>query len=186
MGSNPLDLQKNPAVPKEQPCLPSAAFSAMIAAWALGGGSMAGIPIYLRQAVARWLKRHFPQRTLGQLGEAAALKYLRRRGYKILARGDCVGRGELDLVALDRRTIVFVEVKTRASHDAGHPAEAVDQEKQRRLTRLALMFLKRHGLLEYPARFDVVAITWPAGKRRPTIEHLKNAFEAVGRGEFYS
>ncbi len=147
---------------------------------------MAVIPIKLRQAVSSWLTRYFPEKPLGQLGEATALKYLRRRGYKILARGDCVGRGGLDLVALDRRTIVFVEVKTRASHDAGHPAEAVDREKQRRLTDLALTFLKRYGLLEHPARFDVVAITWPAGKWRPTIEHFKNAFEAVGPGEFYS
>ena len=147
---------------------------------------MAVIPKYLRQAVSRWLERYFSPQPLGQLGEAAARKYLRRRGYKILARGDCVGGGELDLVALDRRTIVFVEVKTRQSHDAGSPAEAVDAEKQRRLTRLALGFLKRYRLLEHPARFDVIAVTWPAGKRRPAIEHFKNAFEAAGQGEFYS
>ena len=88
-------------------------------------------------------------------------------------------------MALDRRTIVFVEVKTRQSHEAGHPAEAVDAEKQRRLTDLAAGFLKRHRLLHYAACFDVIAITWPAGKRRPTIEHIKDAFEAVGRAEFY-
>jgi putative endonuclease len=140
----------------------------------------------LRQAVSHWLERFFPQKTLGQRGEAAAVRYLRRRSYKILARGDRSGPGELDLVALDRRTIVFVEVKTRQSHDAGHPAEAVDQHKQRRLTRLAVAFLKRHGLLEYPARFDVIAITWPADRWFPTIEHIQDAFEAVGKGEFYS
>lgn len=140
----------------------------------------------LRQAISQWRARYFPPQTLGQRGEAAALKYLRRRGYKILARGDRSGHGELDLVALDDRTIVFVEVKTRESHDAGHPAEAVDREKQRRLTQLAVSFLKRYRLLERPARFDVIAITWPAGKRRPTIEHLKNAFEAVGKNAFYS
>lgn len=143
------------------------------------------IPMRMRQVVARWRERYFPPKTLGQRGEMVALKYLRRRGYKILARGDCVSRGELDLVALDRRTIVFVEVKTRQSHEAGHPAEAVDAEKQRRLTDLAAGFLKRHRLLHYAARFDVIAITWPAGKRRPTIEHIKDAFEAVGRAEFY-
>ena len=87
---------------------------------------------------------------------------------------------------LDRKTIVFVEVKTRVSAEAGHPAEAVDDVKQRRLTRMAVTFLKRHGLLEYPARFDVVAITWPTGIRVPTIEHIENAFEAVGKWEFYS
>jgi len=95
--------------------------------------------------------------------------------------------GELDLVMLDRDgTIVFVEVKTRRSQDAGHPAEAVNAVKQRKLTRLAVMFLKRHGLLERAARFDVVAITWPQGKWFPKVEHFKNAFDAVGKWEFYS
>ena len=47
-------------------------------------------------------------------------------------------------------------------------------------------FLKRHGLLEHPARFDVIAVTWPPARRRPTIEHFQNAFEAVGKWEFYS
>jgi putative endonuclease len=77
-------------------------------------------------------------------------------------------------------------VKTRTSHDAGHPAEAVGPEKQQRLTRLALAYLKRHDLLENPARFDVLAITWPEKARQPTIEHFKNAFEAVGRGQMFS
>jgi putative endonuclease len=139
----------------------------------------------LSSAVATWLRRLLPERPLGRRGEAAAARYLRRRGYRILARSDRLWPGELDLVALQGRTIVFVEVKTRQSQEAGHPAEAVDAVKQRRLTRLAVTFLKRHGLLEYPARFDVVAVTWPEG-RRPTIEHFQNAFEAVGRWEFYS
>ena len=94
--------------------------------------------------------------------------------------------GELDLVVVDGRTIVFAEVKTRRSHRTGHPAEAVGPQKQQRLTRLALAFLKRHELLEHSARFDVVAITWPKELRRPTIEHIKNAFPAVGRGQMFS
>jgi putative endonuclease len=140
----------------------------------------------IQHVVSRWFERFFPKKTLGQRGERAAARYLSRRGYKVLARGDRFGPGELDLVMLDRETIVFVEVKTRQSHDAGHPAEAVDERKQRKLTRLAVTFLKRHRLLERPARFDVVAVTWPAGKWFPTIEHIKNAFEAVGKWEFYS
>lgn len=140
----------------------------------------------IRHIVSVWRERHFPRKTLGQRGEAAAARYLRRRGYKVLARGDRFGPGELDLVMLDHETIVFVEVKTRQSHDAGHPAEAVDERKQRQLTRLAVTFLKRHRLLECPARFDVVAITWPADQWFPTIEHIKNAFEAMGKWELYS
>jgi putative endonuclease len=140
----------------------------------------------VKRLIFRWRERFFPKKTLGQRGEAAAARYLRRRGYKVLARGDRQGPGELDLVMLDRETIVFVEVKTRQSHEAGHPAEAVDAAKQRRLTLLAVTFLKRHRLLERPARFDVVAVTWPADTRSPIIEHIKGAFEAVGKWEFYS
>ena len=136
--------------------------------------------------LARRWRRLFPPKTLGQRGEAAAARFLQKLGYKILARGRRLATGELDLVVLDGRTIVFVEVKTRTSADLGHPAEAVDAVKQRKLTRLAVTFLKRHKLLEYPARFDVVAITWPATGGRPVIEHFKNAFDAVGEGELYS
>ena len=136
--------------------------------------------------ISRWLRRVFPQKTLGRRGEDLAARYLKRLGYQILARGRRLASGELDLVALDGRTIVFVEVKTRTSQDVGHPADAVDANKQRRLTRLAVTFMKRHGLLEYSGRFDVVAITWPEGRGRPTIEHFKNAFDAVGEREFYS
>ena len=132
------------------------------------------------RSLLEWFRRLFPKRTLGQRGEAAAARYLRRRRYKILARGDRFGPGELDIVALDDRTIVFVEVKTRKSDIQGHPSEAVDYFKQRKLTRLAETFLKRYGLQELPARFDVIAITWPANNRHPKIEHIKNAFEAVG------
>jgi len=119
-------------------------------------------------------------RTLGQRGEGEAARYLRRLGYKIVARGSRSPLGELDLVAVDGQTVVFVEVKTRESTAGGHPAEAVNTDKQQRLTRLGLAFLKRHGLLEYPARFDVVAITWPEGARRPTVEHIPSAFPATG------
>ena len=140
----------------------------------------------LRAILSDWRSRYFPRKSLGQRGERAAAKYLRRKGYKIVAHGNRLRPGELDLVAVDGRTVVFVEVKTRRSDRYGNPAEAVNLQKQRRLTRLAVTYLKRHRLLEYPARFDVVAIIWPEDRRRPTIEHFKNAFEAAGKGEFYS
>lgn len=136
-------------------------------------------------ALGNWVGSFFSEQPLGKRGERAAARYLKRRGYKILARGDRLPPGELDLVALDRQTIVFVEVKTRRSSEAGHPAEAVGPGKQRRLTRLGVTFLKRYGLLEHSARFDVVAVTWPEGER-PRIEHFENAFDAVGENEFYS
>lgn len=140
----------------------------------------------LARLLKRWRIARRRYRSLGQRGERAAARYLRKLGYKIVARGERGRLGELDLVAVDRRTVVFVEVKTRRSHDAGHPAEAVGHDKQLRLTRLALAYLKRHDLLEHDARFDVVAITWPATARKPTIAHIRNAFEAVGRGQMHS
>lgn len=138
------------------------------------------------QTLRGWWRRLFPARSLGRRGEELAAKHLRRLGYKILRLSDRGALGEIDLVALDRRTVVFVEVKTRVSSESGHPSEAVDDAKQRRLTRLALAWLKRRGLLEQPARFDVVAITWPDDGRSPRIEHFPNAFEAIGPGGMYS
>jgi len=123
---------------------------------------------------------------LGPRGERAAERYLRHLGWSILARNARDDLGEIDLVALDGRIVVFVEVKTRQAGDPGQVAEAVDAPKQRRLTRLALAWLKRRGLLEYPARFDVVAVSWPTGSRRPDLQHYRNAFEAVGLPGMYS
>ena len=133
----------------------------------------------LHDAVTLLKTRIFPNGSLGRRGERAAAKHLKRLRYKILHRGYRILGGELDIVAVDGRTVVFVEVKTRASHDAGHPAEAVDPHKQKQLTQLALAYLRRFQLLDCKARFDVVAITWPSGQKRPTIEHFKNAFEAT-------
>ncbi len=140
----------------------------------------------LRIVVSGWIRRFFAEQPLGRRGEKAAAKYLRRLGYRVVAHGDRWKPGEIDLVAIDGRTVVFVEVKTRRSGDAGHPSEAVNEAKQQRLTGLALAYLKRHHLLEYPARFDVVAVTWPTSERRPRIEHFKSAFEAAGQWGLYS
>ena len=133
----------------------------------------------------RWLTRR-QAIPLGLRGEFAAAKFLRRRGYRVVSHGQRIRGGELDIIAVDGQTIVFVEVKTRRQADDAHPANAVDDEKQRRITDLALRFLKRHDLLEHPSRFDVIAITWPTDVRRPLIEHFPNAFEAVGKGQMYS
>jgi putative endonuclease len=133
-----------------------------------------------------WLASLFAPKPLGQRGEDAAARHLGQLGYIIIARGHRDNIGEIDLVAADGRTLVFVEVKTRTSHAAGHPAAAVDTAKQERLTRLALVYMKRHDLLECTARFDVVAVTWPTGSRQPTIEHYKNAFEPAGLQGLFS
>lgn len=122
------------------------------------------------------------RRLLGDRGERAAARHLRRRGLRIITRNYRTPQGEIDLIARDGDTLVFVEVKSRRQ---GTPAEAVTPEKQRRLTLAALHFMKRHDLLDCPCRFDVVAVVWPEGRRRPEIEHFPAAFEAVGCGQLF-
>jgi putative endonuclease len=133
-----------------------------------------------------WFARRFPEKSLGDRGEDAAARFLKRQGYHILARSLDSPLGELDIVAVDGRTVVFVEVKTRRSDDAGRPSEAIDKRKEQRMTQAALGYLKSNRLLDYSSRFDVVAIMWPDDARKPTIEHFKNAFSAVGTGQFFS
>src|SRR3990172_5087329 len=99
-----------------------------------------------------WLAEWFPPKSLGERGEDFAALYLKRLGYHIVGRQVDLRVGELDIVAVDGRTVVFVEVKTRTSTVAGSPAEAVDDLRQERMTRAALAYLKSHGLLEYSAR----------------------------------
>ncbi len=98
------------------------------------------------------------------------------------ARGYRTRYGEIDLIARDGDTLVFVEVKSRRQ---GVPAEAVTLEKQRRISLAALHFLRKHGLLDVRCRFDVVAIVWPDEHGAPEIEHIPNAFEAVGRWQMF-
>ncbi len=128
-----------------------------------------------------WWRRWF-----GTRSERAAVRFLKRQGYRILARNYTCSHGELDLVALDGRCIVFVEVRSTGSEDIERPAASVDDTKQRRLTNLALYFLRQHHLLDQAARFDVLALSWPAGRREPTIVHYPHAFAAVGRFQMYS
>ena len=140
----------------------------------------------LLSRVRGWFAARFPRKSLGDRGEDAAAKFLKRHGYHILARSLDSPLGEVDIVAVDGRTVVFVEVKTRRSHDAGRPEDAIDSRKEQRMTQAALGYLKSNRLLDYSSRFDVIAITWPDDSRKPTIEHYKNAFSAVGSGHFFS
>jgi putative endonuclease len=111
---------------------------------------------------------------LGRRGERAAEKYLKRNGYRIVARNFRAAGAEIDIVAMDGETLVFVEVKTRRSRDAGAPEEAVDERKQSRMRRAAEAFSVRYRVGEKELRFDIVAVD-AAGKRMG-IELLRNAF----------
>jgi putative endonuclease len=119
-----------------------------------------------------------PQRDpLGQRGENVAARHLRNHGYKIIIRNFRCEIGEIDIVARDGKTLVFVEVKSRAYDDPA-PEDQVNLAKQQQLTRVAKLYLSRYGTPQPPARFDVVAVVWPTGQN-PIIRHTPDAFEAT-------
>ncbi len=110
-------------------------------------------------------------------GENAAARYLRQIGYKIIIRNYRSALGEIDIIARDGETLVFVEVKTRA-YDDPTPEEQVNTVKQHQITKAAKTYLNRYGSSQPPARFDVIAVVWPAD-REPIVRHVQNAFEAT-------
>jgi putative endonuclease len=111
---------------------------------------------------------------LGRRGERAAEKHLRRNGYRIVARNFRAAGAEIDLVAIDGDTLVFVEVKTRRSRAAGAPEEAVDERKQIRMRRAAEVFARRYRAEDSEMRFDIVAVD--ASGRRLELELVRDAF----------
>ena len=119
------------------------------------------------------------RRALGASGEAIAARHLERRGFRILERNVRCHRGEIDLVALDAGTVVFVEVKSNRGRRYGAPEEMVTPAKQRRLTRLAVWYLQRRGWLGRAARFDVVAVDWDR-TGAAAVRLFLDAFPATG------
>lgn len=115
----------------------------------------------------------------GQVAESEAERYLRRKGYRILARNIRSPRGELDLIAQQADVLVFVEVKARRTSALGGAPYAVDGRKQARLIRLAGQYLSRHRLRNRACRFDVVLFKGQSA-RLTEIEHIENAFEVPG------
>jgi putative endonuclease len=116
-----------------------------------------------------------PRHELGEQGENLACAELERRGYVILARRHRTRYGEIDVIARDGDTTVFVEVKTRDGDEFGAGAEAIASWKQRRIGRMAVDYAARNGLLDTRCRIDVVEVTLKAGERR--IEVYRNAFD---------
>jgi putative endonuclease len=114
---------------------------------------------------------------LGKEGERIAEAYLKKKGYKIVERNYRCVLGELDLIVLDRRVLVFVEVKTRTGSGFGTPFEAVELRKQQKMIQAAQYFIAQKGLQQRDSRFDVVGISWPG--REPMVEHIENAFELL-------
>ncbi|MBU0991667.1 MAG: YraN family protein [Proteobacteria bacterium] len=111
----------------------------------------------------------------GKKAEGIAARHLAKNGYRILEKNYRTRAGEIDLIAMDGPTIVFVEVKARRSDSYGLPKEAVSYHKQKKITMSAQYYLKETGNPDVKARFDVVSICM-AGNRS-SIEVVKNAFD---------
>ena len=107
----------------------------------------------------------------GAFGEDLATNYLIKNKYKIIARNYSCAMGEVDIVALDKKTLVFIEVKTRTSQVFGLPREAVNKPKQRHIVKTAQYFRQEYDVFSLEMRFDVIEIL------DEKINHIKNAFE---------
>jgi len=132
--------------------------------------------VYLGAILDRWYEEMPWRRRVptGRRGEQVAARHLRRCGYVILAQNYRAAGAEIDLVALDDSTLVFVEVKFRAGSGFGTPAEAVNSEKRERIRRAARVFAEWRGVPDLPARFDVVALS--GAGRSCRLELIKDAF----------
>ena len=115
------------------------------------------------------------KKELGKKGEEIAIRFLKKRGYRILEKNYVCKMGEMDIIAREKDTLAFIEVKTRTSTAFGPPQLAVNLTKQMQLSKVALYFLKEKKLEDVKARFDVVAILLrPTGEE---IELIKDAFD---------
>jgi len=115
-------------------------------------------------------QKNFYKKFLGRAGEVKAAEYLKKKGYKIVKTNYKTAMGEIDIIAEDKETIVFVEVKTRTSDEYGVPSEAVDLKKQQKYYKVATFYLQREKKSDFPCRFDVVEI------ENGQINHILNAF----------
>ena len=112
---------------------------------------------------------------LGKLGEDLALKKIKRLGYKCITRNYRCSLGEVDLIARDGESLVFIEIKTRKGKSLGYAKEAIDSRKRRQLSKVALAYMKSNKCPEAKSRFDVVAIN--LSDEGDQIEVIRNAFD---------
>jgi len=116
------------------------------------------------------------RQTLGRLGENEATAYLKKQGYQLLQRNYRCRLGEIDIIALDGGTLVFVEVRCRSSGRFGLPQESIHWHKQSRLRKVAQYYLKAVQKEEAPVRFDVLALLFDRENQPVHVEHIKGAF----------
>ncbi len=119
-----------------------------------------------------WTRRWF-----GNRSEKAGARFLKKSGYRILAYNHLNALGELDLIALDKNTLVIVEVRSTATRDFDKLARSIDQKKQRNVVRAAYLYIHQHHLQNIPIRFDILLISWPSAQNYPEIRHFTHAFD---------
>ena len=117
-----------------------------------------------------------PSQAFGQSAESMAEDMLRKKGYRILAKNHRIAGGELDLIADDQGTLVFIEVKARRSNQFGGAPYAITTRKKQQIIKLALCYLSQHGLTNTHCRFDVILAV---GTNEQTLQltHIEQAFE---------
>lgn len=115
------------------------------------------------------------KRQFGLLAEQTAVNFLKKRGYKIVLRNYRTRLGEIDIIAYEKDTLCFIEVKSRKTQNFGNPKEKVDLKKQTQIIRCAVKYLQDQHLLDRKIRFDVVSISY--NLKIPTFELIEHAFE---------
>ncbi len=118
------------------------------------------------------------RRTIGDRGEAAAIRFLEKKGYRILDKNYRCKSGEIDIVALDKDNIAFVEVKTRTSIEFGLPEESVSWHKRVHITKVALNYQSHRKIKGVNCRFDVVSVLMK-GQDIQSIYLIKDAFPSA-------
>ena len=118
--------------------------------------------------------REVSSHKLGIAGEAAALQFLKRKNFRIVEQGFRFYKGEIDIIAYDKKTLVFLEVKSRRSHKFGFPEDALTPSKQNQLRKVALGYCTLHKIQDVECRFDVLSLTYT--DEGYTVSHIENAF----------
>ncbi len=120
------------------------------------------------------------RRQFGKLSEDLALNFIKKQKYKILDLNYRCPLGEVDIVAVDKDTVVFIEVRSRSNKKSGFPFETINFNKKKHIIRTALFYQKRYNLYDYNIRFDVVSILQDEINKKTEVELIKNAFDEEG------
>ncbi|MGB9594865.1 MAG: YraN family protein [Candidatus Poribacteria bacterium] len=122
------------------------------------------------------------KKLVGNKGESIAEDYLKQKGYKIIQKNYRCRFGEIDIIAKDQDTIVFVEVRTKQNDNFGSPQDSITPAKIEKISKTSLSFIQEKKFAGFSYRFDFIAITFSQGK--PNIEHIENAFIPIDRYMF--